>query len=122
MTFFHLDDFLVHFLVLFAYLHFCAFVWLCFCTFSDFCALWCLAFFLCFLCVKNLIIKKKKKVQNCLNNLIYITTPRWHQSRKRNRSVLPRLRRIKKIFKVILQRQPVKQRKNLKTRNRRANY
>ena len=45
---------------------------------------------------------------------------RWYQSRKRNRSVLPRVIRIKKIFQVILQRHHVKQRKNLKPRNRRA--
>ena len=39
---------------------------------------------------------------------------------KKNRSVFPRVIRIKKIFKVILQRHLVKQRKNLKPRNRRA--
>ena len=32
-----------------------------------------------------------------------------HQIRKRNRGVLPRVIRIKKIFKIILQRHPVKQ-------------
>ena len=55
-----------------------------------------------------------------LENTVNKIWLRWHQSRKRNRSVLPRVIRIKKIFEVILQRQPVKQRKNLKIRSQRA--
>ena len=35
------------------------------------CAFWC---FWCFWCVQNLVLKKKKRIQNSPNNLIYITT------------------------------------------------